>query len=309
MKNLFLSMLAMVAMVSCTNEIVDNGEKVDNGQPQAIKFGSSILGVQTKAIADDATSFGTDEKISVYGYRGVNVPTKDETPFMENVTYTSGSNGAFSTTDNTALWQRGEKHHFYALYPSTLVVTKGTDVAPTVAITVVENTGIADDIMYASLAGESGITFNNEFTAANLAFSHKLSKVKFLIKKSNGVPASTLTELSFTATENAGSLNLLTGVITPTTADVTLLKTISGGTEIITNGINVDNFAPMLLPTSTLKNLSLVINEQSLSVTDLTATLEAGKVTTITITVNAKGVSFTSSIAPWGSNDGSGSVE
>lgn len=309
MKNLFLSMLAMAAMVSCTNEIVDNGEKVDNGQPQAIKFGSSILGVQTKAIADDAISFGTGEKISVYGYRGVNVPTKDETPFMENVTYTSDDKGAFSTIDKTALWQRGEKHHFYALYPSTLAVTKGTDVAPTVAITVAENTGITDDIMYASLAGTSGITFDNEFTAANLAFSHKLSKVKFLIKKAADVPVSTLTKLSFTATENAGSLNLLTGVITSSTTDVTLSQTIPEGAEITTNGINADSFAPMLLPTSTLKELSLEINAQSLSVTDLRASLEAGKVTTITITVNAKGVSFTSSIAPWGSNEGTGSVE
>lgn len=58
MKNLFLSMLAMAAMVSCTNEIVDNGEKVDNGQPVPIRMTAGVVGVETKApIITGTTNF------------------------------------------------------------------------------------------------------------------------------------------------------------------------------------------------------------------------------------------------------------
>lgn len=44
-----ISMLAMAAMVSCTNEIENPDQpQVNQNEPTPIEFGSSILGVQTK---------------------------------------------------------------------------------------------------------------------------------------------------------------------------------------------------------------------------------------------------------------------
>ena len=71
MKKLMISMLAMAAMVSCTNEIENPDQpKVNENEPVAITFGSSIVGIQTKAVTESSTQFENDDKIKVYGYKG-----------------------------------------------------------------------------------------------------------------------------------------------------------------------------------------------------------------------------------------------
>lgn len=53
-----ISMLAMAAMVSCTNEIENPDQpKVNENEPVAITFGSSIVGIQTKAVTESSTQF------------------------------------------------------------------------------------------------------------------------------------------------------------------------------------------------------------------------------------------------------------
>ena len=62
-----ISMLAMAAMVSCTNEIENPDQpQVNQNEPTPIEFGSSILAVQTKA-AKTGTAFSDNEIIGIIG--------------------------------------------------------------------------------------------------------------------------------------------------------------------------------------------------------------------------------------------------
>ena len=107
MKKLMISMLAMAAMVSCTNEIENPDQpQVNQNEPTPIEFGSSILGVQTKAApGETAEAFDVGEIMGITMYLG-EVPTGASlgTPSKDNVSFTvetkfvcfSSSNGVLS---------------------------------------------------------------------------------------------------------------------------------------------------------------------------------------------------------------------
>ena len=65
-----ISMLAMAAMVSCTNEIENPDQpQVNQNEPTPIEFGSSILGVQTKAApGETAEAFDVGEIMGITMY-------------------------------------------------------------------------------------------------------------------------------------------------------------------------------------------------------------------------------------------------
>ena len=83
-----ISMLAMAAMVSCTNEIENPDQpQVNQNEPTPIEFGSSILGVQTKAApGETAEAFDVGEIMGITMYLG-EVPTGASlgTPSKDNV--------------------------------------------------------------------------------------------------------------------------------------------------------------------------------------------------------------------------------
>lgn len=322
MKTLVLSMISiaatLAAMTACTSESDPIDEvKIEANVP--IKFQSSILGVETKSIKS-GTQFINNDKIAIYGYKKEAPATNYiENIFLENITFTY--NDGFTATNN-AYWERGATHFFYAYYPvagttpssTGYVLAEATaSTPPLVNIKCEENTGIEEDLLWATPT-DNGFTFTGA-SASNVAlpFKHKLSRVSFNIKLDNDkVPTSKLSKISFNVDKNAGSLNIITGTLTETGSVVNLSKSVTTTTEITTSGIDGDNFSPMVLPSSTIKDLKVTINGQDLDVTfTQSPVLEAGKITTITITVKSSSIAVESSISDWsdGGTAGEGSVK
>lgn len=313
-----ISMLAMAAMVSCTNEIEGPDQpQVNQNEPVAITFGSSIIGVQTKAVTETSTQFGNSDQIKVYGYKGTSITGFLGSEFINGIDFTYNSS-QFATTDKSAVWETGATHHFYAVYPNDLTVTQATaEAAPSISITTAENSGIAKDIMYAQITGEKAIKYDGTTKSGEFAFSHKLAKIKLVIKTTDANVKANLSKIVYTVANSEATLDIVSGTISnATTAKaVSFTKDLTSSTqELSTTDYTPEGFSPMILPTNTVSSIVLTINGsdfklESDNLTDVT--ISAGNVTTITLTVGATGVGFTSSITAWDTTtnaNGTGSI-
>lgn len=332
MKKLMISMLAMAAMVSCTNEIENPDQpQVNQNEPTPIEFGSSILAVQTKA-AKTGTAFSNDEHIGIIGFKGETAPSTDySSPFMNNIDFTYATN-KFTASDVSAVWERNATHHFYAYYPlATTTETNGykytagtASAAPTVSVTVqTGEEGVKQDLLWSNLTSKKFTGASTEFSAdkMKLQFAHKLARIAFkVVKKDANVPESALKGISFKVDYKDASLNLISGELTKgsqITADadkISLSKTLTTTETISVDGADnatCGDFSPIIIPGTAISNLELTINDQKLAVSDLsTLKFEGGDITTVTITVNSKGVEFSAAITDWTSvNNGTGTVE
>lgn len=331
MKKLMISMLAMAAMVSCTNEIENPDQpQVNQNEPTPIEFGSSILAVQTKA-AKTGTAFSDNEIIGIIGFKGDAAPNADySSPFMDNISFTYATN-KFATTNASAVWERNATHHFYAYYPlATTTETNGykytagtASVAPTVSVTVqTGEEGVKQDLLWSNLTSKKFTGASTEFSAdkMKLQFAHKLARIAFkVVKKDENVPESALKAVSFKVDYKDASLNLITGELTKgsqiTDANkISLSKTLTTAETITVDGsgnATCGDFSPIIIPGTAISDLTLTINEQTLTVSDLsTLTFKEGDITTVTITVNSKGVEFSAAITDWTSTGaGTGTVE
>lgn len=300
MKKILVSLLALVTMASCSK---NDPHEVDNSK---IVFGSSIE-ISSKAVTETSTQFENGDKIGIIGYKAgaAGTPTDFTSPFMNKVEFTYATTGSKFTSSPVTYWERGKFHHFYAYYPRTLTVVDGTaSAAPTVALTVAAGTGVADDVMGAKIENTAAFDATNGNTSL-LAFTHNLSKVKFAVKLADAsVPASTVSAVSFAVDKNAGTYDITTGVVAASGSTATLTKTglsqaATASAVTVKDGVN--DVSWFVLPGNVISDVKVTINGQEISASNLTSNLttEKGKITTITITIKANNIEFTSSIAPW----------
>lgn len=297
MKNQFLAILAVVALASCSKK--PDGPQLNNDN--RIVFGSSIE-AQTKAIADDAEAFTTNDVIGVMGYLAdaTGETTNFSTPFMDKVKFTYGADAKFTSNDNNALWKTGKFHNFYAYYPNDLTVTNGTATdAPKVALAVTATSGIAQDVMHAKAVG--AVAYSGTAFSEKLAFTHRLSKVKFKITKDAKASATTLQKIEFSMGKNAGSFDVISGAVTGTASAVALStgvlnQTINGTAQDVTGEW-------IVLPDDVINDIKVTVDGVVISTTDKSITTAQGKIRVITITLGAGGIEMTSSIQEWGVDD------
>ncbi len=172
MKKLFVSVLAIAAMVACMNE-----ETVRVQDPAVIGFDADWVENATRAdeAVDPSTTTESLTGFDVWGYM-------DNTSGVifegENVT---GEKGNF-TYNNTAYWNPGHKYYFSALAP---VDSKNAKVTPVASGEVPAGLGVveftnengAEDLLYAFAEVDAPAAGQNK--VVNFTFKHLLSKVKF----------------------------------------------------------------------------------------------------------------------------------
>lgn len=315
MKALVFSMLAMAAMVSCTSESDPINEADGNGKTP-VQFKSSILIAETKATPGETeTSFAEGELVGITMYKGDNAPTGVAlgTPSNSNTSFTVGDDGTLSETavDKTMYWQRLTKHYFYAYYP---IATGDSYTAATgntaELITVKTNTtGETADLLMGKI--ETGITFTGTVVEdSKITFAHKLSKIKFILKKDNSfIGTANLTAISIELNTDATVINLVEQSASASGSPITLTK--SGlNTTIVENAGNAlfADWSPIVGPEATITKLNFTIDETIITATNVNADLESGQITTITITLKAGAISLSSDITPWGNQAGSGDI-
>lgn len=325
MKALVFNMLTIAAtfaaMTACTSES-DPVDEVTN-QPTPVLFGSSISEITSKAVAENATAFGAGEDIGVTMYT---VKTQAEptgtalgSPNKSNITFTSDASGKFTEKGgSTMFWERGAYHYFYAYYPVTTAsnenykYTAATGSTSEQITVKVQADGTTTDLLMAQ--NTTGTEFNGIASETNLSFSHMMSKIKFVFKKdASYTKAGVLTEINVKVNNESITFNLVnpgSGTASSTTG-VTLAKT--GLTYTIgenATGSDILDWAPIVVPGSSVSNLTLKIDEETLSATTINnLTLKAGFVTKIIITLKSSGTEFTSDINAWQDDNNSGDAE
>lgn len=309
MNKLILSALAVAAMVSCSK--TDNQGETPDVNSSKIEFGSAITAT-TKTPGE--AQFSQDDQIQVYGF------TADAAGKTVDFTAAALISGAykydvpsnkFVAVGASANWVGGEFHNFYAFYPQTLTPTLAADGA-TIAITV-PTTGYAHDLLGAF--AENAVACVATPAAgkeSKLVFEHRLSKVKFEIKRlPSATINNTLSDMKFTMGNSVGTYNVANGVVTNTlpATPVTFTNTLGTAMTIEEQAQPIPG-EWIVLPGDNLSEMTFTIGATDYTAKNLiNAKTEAGKITTITITYVGEVITFSSEIKPWGHIAGSGDLE
>ena len=163
MKKTLFAALALVSMVSCSNE-----EVLEVAQKEAIGFENAFVNNSTRSVNDPSyTNTNLFQEFKVYGYvNGASLWTSGE-----DVTGTA-LNGEWGYT-NTQYWIAGGNYAFHALAPS-MAATSNSSTGLTLQFT---NTDGKSDVLYATASRTNVPATGN--TKVQFDFKHILSKVKF----------------------------------------------------------------------------------------------------------------------------------
>ncbi len=222
MKKFILSMLAVAALVSCSNE-----EALEVSKGEAIAFGDAFVDNATRATDP---SLGTTAKpLTAFKVWGTVKGSGDLVAIFanDNVTGTVGAGNTWTCTSKTQYWITGAKYNFAALVNAG-TVTPGTDLLPaTVAFTSDGST----DLLYAKSDEYTGKASGNSKVA--FTFEHLLSKV-YLKVTNNSTAASNYSflvkNIKVNAPKTAGTYTIADKKWSATPGDYTFANiTVDGG--------------------------------------------------------------------------------
>ena len=216
-----ISMLAMAAMVSCTNEIEGPDQpKVNENEPVAVEFGQSInLYTKAPVTGDKLTS----TKIGIWAQKHSGTPAWATTNLMDNISLSVDVDGAitYTTTSEKVYYsfENEAKYDFYAYTPYADKATNGLEItaagdgtAPNLKVTLDPANKAQTDIMYADPTNLKNKVKSTDPIA--LPFKHALAQVKFKIQKEQSLSdAMTLSAIKVSA-NTIGTMNISDGTFT-----------------------------------------------------------------------------------------------
>lgn len=296
MKKLILMTLAAISLAGCSQ---DESEEL-NKDSMKINFGAGI-NVTTK-VESGADGLPTSPITGIQILRG----TDGANPEFNVVSAiaTAGDlaiNGTLTVATAQYFAINKVDANFMAFYPA------GSFTTGKVAYTIDGST----DIIVSDMAKAT-----KENATAQFAFKHKLARVKLIVKASDANAATIYGDLTVATINVPTALDLMinaNGTSTIAANSTPIAADLSFGTATLTTEGGIATKELMILPTSPSEIKLQFANEangpKSYTITGLS--LVAGRVTTITATVNAKNVSFTSTIEQWvdGGNNGGTVVE
>lgn len=296
MKKYLVMAMAAVAMVGCTQSEDEN----KNNGPVEIKFGAGIEVAATRAAIESPLGKPTEKITGIQILRG----TDGTTPAFDAVSAVTltgdlETDGKFSNM-STKQYIEKEDVNFIAYYPT------GTLSTGKVTYTI---TG-AEDIIVAPVATAKIAT-----PAVSFAFAHKLARIKLVVKATAGavekfgdltaatISVPTALDLAIAAD---GSTTLAANA-TPVNSDLSF-----GGATLVEGNANATNEL-MVLPAA-LDKIKLTFAKNITTATEFdikNLTLEAGKTTTITVTVTSSIAFESATVEDWviGGENGDTTVE
>ena len=179
MKKLFISMLAVAALASCSNE-----QTLELNPGEAISFGGPFVENSTRAAVDPSYTNSTLKAFQVWGTIAAS-DAQSVVPIYANnkVEGNVGAGNIWKVTDENApkqYWVNGASYKFAALVNAG-EVTLGTDKLPAKAA--FDATAAATDLLYATPVERTGVATGNVPVA--FTFAHLLSKVKFTVNNNS----------------------------------------------------------------------------------------------------------------------------
>uniref|UniRef100_UPI0040266916 fimbrillin family protein n=1 Tax=Parabacteroides distasonis TaxID=823 RepID=UPI0040266916 len=322
MKKLMISMLAMAAMVSCTNEIEGPYQpKVNENEPVAVEFGQSI-NLYTKAPVTGDKLAST--KIGIWAQKHSGTPAWAATNLMDNISLSVDGDGAitYTTTSEKVYYsfENDAKYDFYAYTPYADKATNGLEItaagagtAPNLKVTLDPANKAQTDIMYADPTNLKNKVKSTDPIA--LPFKHALAQVKFKIQKEQSLSdAMTLSAIKVSA-NTTGTMDISNGNFTNIGTPGDFIALSSDNITIPAKAASDDSKAidagdPIMVFPKELGDNAVTFTIGGKDYTfKPSATLTAGAATTITVTVTATGVSFTQSLTDWTPESGTGTIQ
>lgn len=282
MKKVFLAVLAIAAMTSCSNEndVVDSSVS----GPVAIQMNAGVgsVNVGVRSAVNPGDAFGAQFVASAQ--------TGDYAATIWDTEAAIAANGAVTLTTP----------QYYPI-DGSVVYMKGFAPAGTATNGTVDYTITGDeDIMVTSEQSGTRTTAG----ALSFRFDHLLTQLKFKVKAAdNTYPAGvTLKELTVAGMQNSASLNLNTGALTFSGATVALDVLKNGAYAINPTGTSITELL-MVNPGAAI-TLDIVINDgtNDIPYTGITVgglTTVKGSSHLITLTFNTTIVTAEAIVAPW----------
>jgi hypothetical protein len=228
MKKLFISMLAVAALASCSQEDVIVADKGD-----LIGFNSFVENSTRADAATDPSYTTTGQNpnltsFNVYGaVNGVNI-------FNGNTVTKSADYGSAWTCGAKQYWINGADYEFVAVVDGNktvkdsenndVVITSTTPNASGIPTAITYNSDGATDLLCARVERKKDADGNTDMSLVQFNFSHLLSKVKFSVKNTTDA-AATNYRIELTSAKITGALKSNTYNVGETSAWATVNTT------------------------------------------------------------------------------------
>lgn len=175
MKKIFVSILAVAVLASCSNE-----ETIDQVAPEAIGFDNVFVDNATRTTDSSYSSTNLPDSFLVYGTTQGDEQGAPVVPIFDGVTVSKNGSGVYQyESAYTQYWIAGNFYNFAALVNADAQkVTKADSMPSSVVYTADYTSGNTADLLYAT-ASAPGLATNNP--TVGFTFNHLLSNVKFTV--------------------------------------------------------------------------------------------------------------------------------
>ena len=313
--NTLLLSLGAISLASCSSEAVDQPENpVEEAQ----------TGMEVTAAIDDATRAsgttwdnGDAIGITCTGYSGTptaGVPwgTSHVMAKYKNYKYTYASTGAKFSAVNTIWFERGETYMFSAYYPFGATVGNDATITFDTSAKQSEADKKTIDFLYAPAVAASKTA-----PTANFTFAHKMAKLKLVYKLDANAGFSADNAYCAALKPHLGGI-IHGGSFSSTTGTVSTSGTANADWDVVTTGKanptvasgNLEVSYELYLVPQTVSNLAVKVIDKDNQTYTLSGgvsgfKLEAGKTTTLTVTMKKTALEVTSyQIAAWTPQEG-----
>lgn len=258
MKKLFISILAIAALVSCSND-----EAVNINRGEAIDFGAPFVDNATRAAIDPSYS-GTKNLASFNVYGTVTGNSNTINIFDGDAVTGSVGYADWSCTEEQ-YWIPSCSYNFTAIADATSVAVNANGM-PT-SITFNENTTAGGDVLLATATATTDADARPSQNPVAFTFEHLLSKVKFTFDKAtynNARYTYKITGIQFTNPYKQGVYNIANKTWGSQTIRTSAIDFGAGEADITTDKLSVEsNYARMLVP-ATYTDLNVTFTIETL---------------------------------------------
>lgn len=308
MKKIFMSMLALAALASCSSEEVLN-EPVDNNKPVEIKLTAGVLSINTKAPIVDGSTFLP----AIVGWEGTAMPTTGKPTWTTEpqASITAGAATAITLKQKQYYNPDGNTHTYIRAY-----FPKGT-LNETTGVNEFTNTDGSVDLMLTENMLDAGTkpAGTTVPTVQDLKFKHKLTQLNFKMKGDASLAADTkVTSVTVKNVQLPTGINIFNGTLTTAAASNVNVSNVPN-TTIPTDGTDITLGDPIMIAPLSSTDLKMDIVTNTGTFTDVEVVLsesdngEGGTSYGIVLTFKQKEISVTATVEAWTPQTGAGTVQ
>jgi len=277
----FLAAFAIIALTSCNKE---SQQTVDTAK--YITVNSSIGAVTRVTTNGNSSTFEEGDKISVYAWTGT--PNEvNSAAMVVNNTVNTLQNSKWVADPMMKWLDMVVPHFFFSVYPVRAITDFKTDV-----VEVDPANQTVSDLLVAVNTGEQSAGLNASYTPVTLQFQHVMSRLDVKLSYRNEFATTpTVTSVTTQATKT-GTIDYLTGVITPTGAPALH--------ELPATTAN-ENYSSVIIPQSVQKITITIDGKEYIYTHPQPIVLNSGKVQLVKLIVGRNRVELDQiTIGNWG---------